>query len=448
MSDFDIEWQAYCAAHGTPDRVELMLCDLNAVLRGKWLPGSEIAKLTGGGVKLPLSTYAPNILGSEVESTGLGIVVGDPDGVLRPVPGTLKPMVWAEGNVAQVLVEMGPAGEPVASYSPREVLRRNVDVLAALGLRPVVATELEFYVVQKREQADMPPMPPERLPDAQNYDLEVLDRHSDILTDILDACEAQGLPTDTLIAEYGPGQFEVNFHHTDDVLAAADIALMFRRAVRGVVAQHELEATFMAKPYAEQPGNGMHMHVSLLNAAGENVFAAQTDDQVGPVLRHAVAGVLASMRDMQAIFAPHMNSYRRFQPNSFAPATPDWGLDNRAAAVRLPETQGKAARLEHRISGADVNPYLALAAVLGGIAQGIKARAEPPAMLDEGANDPAPPLEHDWTNAVTRFASSDIAAEILGAEYRGIYAAVRRDEIDQLTSIISPIEYAAYLSRL
>ena len=446
MSDFQSEWQDYCKRYGEPDRVELMLCDLNAVLRGKWLPGSEIAKLTDGGVKLPLSTYAPNILGSEVEATGLGIVVGDPDGILQPVPGTLAKVPWADGHVAQVLVEMGESAGLVSDVSPREVLRRNVQALAELGLRAVVATELEFYLVQTRPEASDPPMPPERLPDAQNYDLEVLDRHSAIMDQILEAAAEQGLATDTLIAEYGPGQFEVNFHHTGDVFAAAETALLFRRLVRGVVATHGFEATFMAKPYAEHPGSGMHMHVSVLNEAGDNVFAAETG--VGPRLQHAVGGVLDSMRELQAIFAPHLNSYRRFQPNSFAPATPDWGLDNRAAAVRLPETSGKGARLEHRISGADVNPYLALAAVLGGIAHGIRTKCEPPAPLDEAATSPAAPLAHDWTIAVDSLANSELAATFLGEKYRDIYVAVRRDEIAQLTTVIHPVEYAAYLSRL
>ena len=258
MTPFDTEWQAYCDTHGVPDRIELMLCDLNAVLRGKWLPGDEVKKLTSGAVRLPMSTYAPNILGSEVEETGLGIAVGDPDGELQPVEGTLRRLAWGDENVAQVLVEMSERGGEIPFYSTREVLRRNVQVLADMGYFPVVATELEFYVVQPRETAEMAPLPPERLPDAQNYDLEVLERHSDLLTDILTASEAQGLATDTLIAEYGPGQFEVNFHHTDDVLAAADTALLFRRLVRGVVAQYDLEATFMAKPYAEHPGSGMH----------------------------------------------------------------------------------------------------------------------------------------------------------------------------------------------
>ncbi len=449
MTDFLAEYAAFCDTHGRPDRVELMLCDINAVLRGKWLPGDDEEKLAEGGVRLPLSTYAPNILGEEVEATGLGISVGDPDGRLFPVPGTLQPVPWARGqNAAQVIVEMHDDDDDVAPYSSRRQLENMLARFAARGLTPVVATELEFYLYQTRDDRDEAPQPPERSPQFQNYDLEVLDRTQAILDEIRDAAIDQGLMPDTLIAEYGPGQFEINFHHTDNTLKAADDALVFRRLVRGVARRHGMGATFMAKPYAEAPGNGMHAHVSLIDAAGNNIFDDGTE---GPseMLKRAVAGTLATMEDLQAIFAPHMNSYRRFQRNSFAPHAPDWGLDNRAAAVRLPETAGPGARLEHRISGADVNPYLVLTAILGGMLHGLDHPDLPlPLPLDDDAGEHAPPLTADWATAVDIFAESEIAADIFGPDFRAIYSAVRRDEIGQLTTAISQIEYRTYLGRL
>ncbi|MCP5036765.1 MAG: glutamine synthetase, partial [Rhodobacteraceae bacterium] len=390
MSDFPEEYAGFIAKHGRPDRLELMLCDLNAVLRGKWLPGEDEAKLAEGGVRLPLSTYAPNILGEEVAATGLGIVVGDPDGRIQPVPGSLKPAPWAKGNVAQVQVELLESNGLVSELSSRRQLQNMLATYHARDLRPVLATELEFYLFQPRKSPEDPPRPPKGSPSAQNYDLEVLGRYQDILDDILAAAAVQGLPTDTLIAEFGPGQFEINFHHTDDVMFAADMALWFRRLVRGVARTHGLEATFMAKPYADVPGNGMHVHASILDGKGANIFNAGKD--LSPRLRAAVGGVLSTMRDCQAIFAPHMNSYRRFQPGSFAPSAPDWGFDNRAAAVRLPETSGPGARLEQRISGADVNPYLAITAILGGMLYGLDNTPDLPLPLDDVDASPAPPL--------------------------------------------------------
>lgn len=445
MINFNDEYSHYCETHGTPERIELMLCDINGILRGKWLPGDQIEKLTSGGVRLPLSTYAANILGAEVPETGLGGVIGDPDGQVAPIAGTLKPVPWVAGNVAQVLVELQTGGD-ISHLSTREILGRTLAEMKSNGRNPVLATEMEFYIVQKRTRATDAPKPPERLPPNQNYDLEVLSEFESILTEIQSASAIQGLATDTLIAEYGPGQFEINFHHTDDVQTAADTALLFRRLVRGVVAKHGFEATFMAKPYAHETGNGMHVHASVLDDQGVNIFSA--GNGISKTLSAAVAGVLDTMPELQAIFAPHLNSYRRFQPSSFAPHRPDWGQDHRGAAVRLPEINGKGARLEHRISGADVNPYLVLAAILAGISHGLDTNPPLGLPLDDPKSMPATPLNHDWAAAVDLLDKSDFAKNLLGDDYHRIYVIVRRFEIETLTAEIAPVEYGAYLSRL
>jgi len=446
MSDFMTEYQDYCTKYGEPDRIDLMLCDLNAVLRGKWLPSSEIDKLVKGQVRIPKSTYAPNIFGFEIPETGLGIVVGDPDGTLHPIAGTLKPVPWVDGNVAQVLVEMQEMSGGITNLSPRNILANTVQRFKDKGLHPVVACELEFYILTKRADVSDAPTPPDRTPDAQNYDLEVLARSETVLRAIQDASKTLGLPIDVLIAEFGPGQFEINFHHTDDVLAAADTAVLFRRVVRGVAEQHGLEATFMAKPYADHPGNGMHLHASVLDDKGKNIF--DISDGIAPALKHAVAGVLNTMPDVQAIFAPHMNSYRRFFKGGFAPCAPDWGIDNRNAGIRLPETNGAGARLEHRICGADVNPYLAFAAILAGMLKGLEDGIDPPLPLDDSNSTPAQSLTTNWSDSVETFAASDFATQVYGADYQNIYTVLRRDEIAQLSAEIHPIEYKTYLSRM
>lgn len=442
---FATEFEAYCQIHGMPDQIELLLCDLNGVLRGKRIPGEAAAKLEKGAVRLPLSTCAPDITGHEVPGTGLGIEFGDPDGVLVPLSQSLRPAPWLSGHVAQVSVEMTDIAGGISENSPQAILTSVLDRFTARGWRPVVATELEFYILRDRPERDAPPQPPAFSPDAQNYDLELLARREDILNDILSAAAAQGMPMETLIVEYGQGQFEVNFHHSSDVHAATEMALLSRRLVRGVVASHGYEATFMAKPYADQPGNGMHVHMSLLDGSGDNLFSSQRDGEIDPRLKRAVAGLLDTMRDLQAIFAPHANSYRRFRPNSFAPASPDWGFDNRAAAVRLPEVNGPGARLEHRISGADINPYLAMAAILGGVLHGLDAAPELPAPLDDGIQR-SEPLTHDWATAVERFATAPIAKTVFG-RYRELYTTVKRAEIATVQNVIPPAEYAYYLSR-
>jgi glutamine synthetase len=443
------EYESYSQLYGQPERIELLLCDINAILRGKWLPGDQANKLANGKVRLPLSTYAPNILGLEVEDSGLGIVAGDPDGTVVPIAGTLKPVPWVEGNVAQVLVELTENTGNISSLSPRKQLSNTLEKFSKKGWKPVAAAELEFYVIQPRPSSNHAPNPPANSPKAQNYDMELLQHSSGFLDEILSACEAQGLSTDTLVAEYGPGQFEVNFHHSDDTLDTADTALLFRRIVRGVVANHGMEATFMAKPYRDYPGSGMHLHCSIVNEAGENIFTPDTEsEEASPLLKEAVAGVLATMHDAQAVFAPHMNSLRRFGPNSFAPTAPEWGYDHRGAAVRIPEINGAGARLEHRISGADVNPYLATAAILGGMLHGIENKPVLPLPLDSHASAQSKPLTADWSQVIIQFHDSAFAKELLGEKYHHIFTQVKRNELEEISTIISAAEYRYYLSRL
>lgn len=451
MSNFASEYRTYCERHGVPERIELMLCDLNGILRGKWLPGSSIDKLINGEVRLPQSTCAPNILGEEVKASGLGIVIGDPDGVLVPVAGTLKPICWSEGNHAQVLVQMSGLDGAQLGLNPREILQNVLLRFLDKGLQPVIATELEFYMFERRDKNDLPPQKPNYSPGTQNYDLETMADYQHVLDEIIEASKRQELPTDTLIAEYGAGQYEINFHHTSDVLFAADIAVEFKRIVRAIARKHGLDASFMAKPYRDMPGNGMHVHASLLNAQGQNIFSGHknqpNDDQPHERLKQAVAGLLTTMADMQAVFAPHANSYRRFQMGSFAPSSPSWAIDNRAVGVRLPEISGKGARLEHRICGADVNPYLAVAAILGGMLKGLEAKPSLPPALNIGDEDKAPKLCSDWQTALNNFAKSEFAEALFGRHYCDLFVAVKQDEIAQLTSIIHPMEYQYYLSR-
>lgn len=446
MNDFKAEYDAFCASFGVPDRIEAMLFDVNAIPRGKWVPGKDVGKLIKGGLRMPEAAYAPNIFGEEVDATGLGSVKGDPDGHLVPIPGTLKPVPWLEGNVAQVMIEMTDPAGATSALSPRGILADMVARFAKLGLRPVVATELEFYICRAREDSEEAPEPPVGLGRARNYEMGALVRSEEILAEIMSASQAQGLPTDALTAEYGPGQFEVNFNHADDVLFAADTAVLFRKLVSGVVHQHDLEATFMAKPYADHPGNGMHVHVSLIDEAGNNVLSAETG--VSDNLGHAVAGVLATMRELHLVFAPHLNSFRRFQPGSFAPTSPDWGVDHRGVAIRLPDTRGPAARLEHRIAGADVNPYLVLTAILGGILYGLEKKPDLPPQLGPKEISTKAPLTHDWVAAIEGFAASEVAKDIFGPTFHHVFTEIKRDEAAILTRIIPPAEYRAYLSRL
>lgn len=428
------------------ERIELLFPDMNGVFRGKWLPPEGAMKLVEGGVRLPVSSYALDIWGRDVDETGLALASGDPDGVGVPILSTLSRMPWAEHPTAQVLMTLEMADGTPCVYDPRQRLSAVVDRLAEMGLRAVVAAELEFYLFRQREAPGDAPIPPQGADSgSQLYDLDAMTELEHVLRDIRNACADLGIPADTVTAELGPGQFEINLKHAEDALFAADSAMLFKRVVWGCAQKHGLEATFMAKPYGTEAGSGMHVHVSLIDAEGNNVFDG--GDHVNDELRHAIGGTLATMRDFQAIFAPHYNSYRRFQEGSYAPTSPNWGLDNRGASVRVPEFSGPGARLEHRISGSDVNPYLAVAAILGGIVIGLEDRIAPGAPLDEGG-EAFGRLHRNWSRAVEAFGRSEAVAEVFGTEYQRVYTAVRRAEIKEMSDLVTDVEYRTYLTRI
>lgn len=437
----------FLATHPGVERIELLFPDMNGVMRGKWYSPDSIDKLAAGKVRLPMSTYALDIAGNDVDGTGLALASGDPDGYGWPVPGTLAVKPWSPSPAAQVLMTMTtPKGTP-CPYDPRTRLAAVVERLAARGLTAVVATELEFYLYAPGEPGDAP-VPPKGLEGAQVYDMSAVSSLSPCLEDIQHACSVQGIAADVLIAEFGPGQFEINFHHTADALSMADQSILFKRLVKGCARAHDLRASFMAKPYGgDHAGSGMHAHVSLLDTAGRNIFDGGGEG-LAPALRHAVGGALATMRPLQAIFAPHANSYRRFQPGSYAPTLASWGLDHRGVAVRLPETEGPGARLEHRICGADVNPYLALAGILGGIETGLADALDPPDAVEMGGVVTGARLHHDWLSAVEEFSASDTARGLFGDAFHHAYTELRRSEIAMLAAEVSDVEYRTYLHKL
>jgi len=428
------------------ERIELLFPDMSGIFRGKWLPPNGANKLLSRSARLPVSSYALDIWGRDVDETRLALASGDPDGYGVPIMRTLRRLPWSDTPAAQVLMMLETEHGKPCIYDPRQRLRRVVGWLGEMGLTAVVAAEQEFYLFKKRSDARAAPEPPGGNAVSQLYDLDAMNELEHVLSDIRNGCEEIDIPADTVTAEFGPGQFEINFRHVPDPLAAADHATLFKRVVWGCAIKHGLEATFMAKPYGGESGSGMHIHVSLLDQRGNNIFSSD-DGQVHENLRHAIGGTLASMRELQAIFAPHYNSYRRFQPHSYAPIAPNWGIDNRGASVRVPEVSGPGARLEHRISGADVNPYLAIAAVLGGMIIGMRDRIDPGPTLDEGA-DNRHRLYTNWSRAVEGFSRSHAAAEIFGRDYRRVYSAVRRAEIRTMAEMVTDVEYSTYLERI
>lgn len=440
------------ALEQTPDceLVDLILPDMNGLLRGKRVTRSALEKVYADGICLPMSLIATDITGNTVEETGLGYDIGDEDRICRPVPGTLRPVPWSPRPMAQLLLSMEDANGSAFEANPREVLKRVLDRYAARGLKPVVAVELEFYLFDRLPDAHGRPQPPinahtgARNMSTQVYYIEDLNDFHDFIDAVADACRIQGIPADTAVAEYAPGQFEINLKHRDDALLACDDAIYLKRAIKSIAQKQGLQASFMAKPLVEQAGSGLHIHASVLDANGDNIFAC-TPDAPCDALRHAIGGLQRSAKDCLLLFAPNANSYRRFVLNAFVPLNEVWGFNNRTVAMRVPHSDEKNTRIEHRIAGADANVYLATAAVLAGMLDGIEHGYDPGAPVVGNAYEQTEIKTPYWRDSIRDFMASDFIADQFGERFRHIYGQQKLKELHSFYREVTTLEYDWYL---
>ncbi|MDO6590216.1 glutamine synthetase [Loktanella sp. D2R18] len=428
--------------------ITIALCDINGVLRGKRVPLSQLEKLLSGGMRMPQSACTVDIWGHDIEASELVFESGDGDGVCNVTERGI--IGQSEGKNASAMFQVMLTledGTPMET-DPRQALAKVVKRLSDKGFTAVVATELEFYLTTVTNGAAVPPtLPNAYAPTTKGNVLSVAELTSlnAFLDDVYAACRVQNIPADAAISEGGAGQFEINLLHSADPLKAADDALLFKNVVKDTARKHGFCATFMAKPFGDQPGNGMHVHFSMLDADGNNIF----DDGTGmgsDTLRFAVAGLLTAMQESTLIFAPHQNSYRRMRPNSHAPTSAAWGYENRTCAIRIPGGPNAARRIEHRVAGADTNPYLVLATILGSALNGIDAQLEPAAPVTGNAYDAdAPSLPMDWMSAITAFAQGEIMADVLGPQMVRLFAQAKQQELQHFLSIVPDAEYHTYL---
>jgi glutamine synthetase len=431
------------------EQIDLLLPDTNGLLRGKRITRDALEKVYRDGVCLPMSLLAAHITGDTVEETGLGYAIGDEDRVCMPVPGTLRPVPWAPRPSAQLLLTMRD-GDGVFAANPREVLAQVQARLHAHGLTAVLAVELEFYLFDAaadahgRPQTVRDPATGARSASTQVYYMPELDAQRGFTDAVAAACRAQRVPADTAVAEYAPGQFEINLQHRADAVAACDDAVLLKRAIKAVAQQQGMLASFMAKPFAGQAGSGLHLHLSLLDRDGRNVFAG-TPQAPAAALRHAVAGLQRHADACRLLFAPHANSYRRFVPDAFVPLDTSWGFNNRTVALRIPHSDAANTRIEHRIAGADANPYLAAAAVLAAVLDGLEHPADPgPPVVGNAyaGRDAEPP---SWHAAISGFQASDFVATALGTRFQHVYGQQKRREWLDFQAQVVDLDYAWYL---
>jgi glutamine synthetase len=431
--------------------VDAVVVDLCGTLRGKRLPSSEAAKLFESGLQLPHSIYLMDARGEMTHPLGRGFGDGDPDGTAWPLPGTARP-VWNDGpERAQIFLTLrNDDGEPNPA-EPISALERVLDRFCDVGLTPVCALELEFYLIDRERLADGSPQPPldprsgTRESTASVYGIDDLDRFQSFLLSLAQAAEYEGVPVSATSKEYAPGQFEANLKHQANARLAADHAVLLTQIVRAAARANGFAATFMAKPYVERAGSGLHIHMSLLDAGGHNVFdngSAEGTER----LRHAIGGLQAAMAESMALFAPNVNSYRRFQPDMFAPVNRRWGLNNRSTGVRVPAGPAEARRIEHRVAGADANPYLALAAVLAGVHYGLEATIDPgPSAKGNVSRDPDLSLPVTIDDALQQLESGAILSNYLGGETLALYRETKRTEAQRVRRTIPAVEHAWYL---
>lgn len=458
-ADVSPEAADFLAANPDVRAVELLLPDLNAILRGKRVSRRELAGLFREGISFPATGILMDSRGSLIDGLAHGSDDGDPDYVCLPVAGSLARVPWSKTPLGQCLISMYERDGRPYFADARHVLAGVLARFAALGLTPVVAVEYEFYLLEDisgevpRTRTGRVPGTARRPAGPRAYSLEDLHDLDSFFAQVSAAAEQQHVPAGAIVSEYGAGQFEVNLHHVNDALAACDHAILLRRLVRGIARQEGLAATFMAKPFMNLDGSGMHVHFSLLDRSGRNVFAPApaeaTPDAYPDTLRHAVGGMLSALSESLAIFAPNANSYRRFRPGFFVPIAPNWGPNHRQVALRIPCSDEANVRLEHRVAGADCNPYLAMAAILAAAHAGITRRVEPPPMIREGepVSLPTGPSPR-WETALAAFDASALWPDYFGAEFCRVYSAARHYEAEAYHAEVPGLDYEWYLGAM
>ena len=426
------------------DEVECMVPDLTGMARGKILPRDRfLASLKESTLRLPEDIFYQTVTGEYPEP-----FPGDPtspDMILRPDISTLRLVPWYDEPTAQVICDCATrAGDPLA-VAPRQVLRHVLDLYAEKGWRPVIAPELEFYLVATNTDPDYPLEPPvgrsgRQEAGRQAYGIDAVNEFDPVMDDLYGFCEAAGVGVDTLIHESGPAQLEINFHHGDP-LSLADQVLVFKRATREAALRHKVYATFMAKPIKGEAGSAMHIHQSVVAIkTGQNVFADGRGRDTKLFHNH-IAGLQRYLPAAMPLFAPNVNSYRRLRADSDAPINTHWGYENRTVGFRVPESNRAGRRIENRVAGVDVNPYLAIAGSLAcgylGMIEGLEP-GKPQA--GDAYRVKSQGLPSHLPDALTGFARSKPLRSVLGAGFVDLLVAVKQTEHDEYQDVISPWE--------
>ena len=422
------------------DEVECVIADLPGIARGKAVPASKWEKQSH--FHLPNSIFFQTITGDWGEAAGPGGWT-EPDMILKPDMGTAAAAPWADDGTLQVIHDaFDQKGDPV-SFAPRNVLKRVVDLYRAQGWTPVVAPEMEFYLVGKNTdpaKAIEPMMGRTGRPAAgrQAYSMMAVDDYGPVIDEIYEYAEIQGIEIDGITQEGGAGQLEINLLHGDPVLLA-DQVFYFKRLIREAALKHDCFATFMAKPIEGEPGSAMHIHHSILDADGQNIFTGPQGGETDAFF-HFIGGLQEHMPSVIAVIAPYVNSYRRYVRDHAAPINLEWGRDNRTTGIRIPLSPPEARRIENRLAGMDCNPYLCIAASLACGYLGLMNEIRPDKRYQGDAYDAEDDIPKGLFAALDLFDEATEMHAALGPEFARVYSIVKRAEYDEFLQVISPWE--------
>jgi glutamine synthetase len=444
------ELAAFLDDHPLIEAVDIILPDIVGIPRGKRFDIGELEAALDGNAVFSTTLYAIDTTGANVDRSGLVWEEGDADRPIRLDIATLAPVPWSETR-AQIIGGLDDFDGTPFFADTRRLLGRVAEGFAALGLRPVTALELEFYLLdpdlcpEGMGQLPMTRRLGRRSRECEVYSYDRLTEVDAFLDTLRHYCTVQHIPAKGAVSEFAPGQFEVNLKHVGDPVTAADHALLFKRCVKAAAEATGYRACFMAKPFADLAGSGLHIHMSLLDGEGRNVFA--DGDRGDRLLRHGVWGLQQLMGESMLIFAPNANSYRRLQPLSYAPTAPTWGVNNRTVALRVPAGPIAAKRIEHRAAGADANPYLATAAMIAGILYGFEHEGDPgPPMTGNAYAKARRTVPTNWAEALLAFETGGKLDPYLGERFKKLYAACRRAEFDRFEARLTPLDFEWYLS--
>tara|TARA_B110000208_G_scaffold122217_1_gene149112 strand:+ start:160 stop:1524 length:1365 start_codon:yes stop_codon:yes gene_type:complete len=423
--------------------VECLVPDLTGVARGKILPREKFYE--DRGMRLPEAVVAMGVTGEYPQSGPYYDVISpiDSDMHLRPDPSTVRIVPWATDPTAQVIHDCYDKHGKLISHAPRSVLRKVCDLFKAEGWEPVVAPELEFYLVARNTDPNTLLRPPigrsgRAETSRQAYSIDAVNEFDPLFEDIYEYCEKMELNVDTLIHEIGAGQMEINFFHAHP-MNLADEVFFFKRTVREAAMRHGMYATFMAKPIAGEPGSAMHIHQSILDQYGDNIFS-NADGTATAAFCHYIGGLQRYMPSAMALVAPYVNSYRRLTPNSAAPINIEWGHDNRTVGIRSPISSPQARRIENRISGADANPYVALAVTLACGYLGMKNKIKPKPEMKGDAYLSPHALPRSLGESLDWLRRDSDLNEVLGQDFITVYTEIKEVEFAEFMQVISPWE--------